>query len=206
MKYPLHKSPVEPNLSTQLTIDWSYSLALCAPDGIVVECGIAAGNQLGAMIKAGRKGIGFDSFEGIPYAGEHDSHQPGWFEPIDSDKIGVLESSGVSAYTMEDVRSNFERWGIDANDYRLIKGWFEVTVPKFKAPVKIAVLRLDGDLYESTRIPLVYLQDRVVLGGFLIIDDWILSGCRKACDEYINKDRFSLIGEVDNVAYFKRVK
>ena len=50
---------------------------------------------------------------------------------------------------------------------------------------QIAILRLDGDWYASTMICLEYLYDRVVSGGFVIIDDYgCYDGCRKAVDEF----------------------
>jgi len=52
-------------------------------------------------------------------------------------------------------------------------------------PDKIAVLRLDTDWYESTKVELENLYDRVVPGGLIIIDDYYYwAGQQKAVDEF----------------------
>jgi len=64
-----------------------------------------------------------------------------------------------------------------------LEGWFKDTLPKLGSE-RIAVMRLDGDMYESTWQALTYLYPRLSPGGFCIIDDYHLGGCRKAVDEY----------------------
>lgn len=181
---------IEPNYSTWQTIELSYQCAKWTIDngiqGDFVECGVACGNNLAAMCLAGGHGIGFDSFEGIPWAGEHDTEQPG-IGRKDVSKHGILESSGVTVHDIEDVKKNFERWGL--TNYELVKGWFQDTViHDDRRPYLISVLRLDGDLYESTKICLEYLYPRLSKGGILIIDDWQLEGCQKAFYDYFNYD------------------
>ena len=70
------------------------------------------------------------------------------------------------------------------------KGWFEDTVPAFADYCEdISILRLDGDLYNSTYVCLKYLYPKVIKGGLVIIDDWALPGCRSAVDDYfVNGD------------------
>lgn len=67
------------------------------------------------------------------------------------------------------------------------KGWFQDTIPTDAKKInKIAILRLDGDWYESTKICLENLFDKVVSGGFIIIDDYgLYSGCKKATDDFL---------------------
>ena len=67
------------------------------------------------------------------------------------------------------------------------KGWFQDIVPiSSKSIDKIAILRLDGDWYESTKICLDYLYDKVVDGGVIIIDDYgSYDGCKNAVDEFL---------------------
>lgn len=67
------------------------------------------------------------------------------------------------------------------------KGWFQETLPQHSKEIeKIAILRLDADWYASTKICLDYLFDKVVSGGFVIIDDYgTYEGCRRAVDEFL---------------------
>lgn len=178
---------IHPNLSTWQTIELSYQCAKYAVDnnieGDFVECGIAAGNNFGAMCLAGRHGWGFDSFEGIPWATKEDRYQPGIGE-VEKSKIGLLESSGISSYPIEAAQDNLKRWGIE--NYTLVKGWFQDTVKDWHGG-KIAVLRLDGDMYESTKVCLEHLYPFLSRKGILIIDDWNLKGCRTAFNEYFKK-------------------
>ena len=66
-------------------------------------------------------------------------------------------------------------------------GWFQQTIPGTLSSLdKIAVLRLDGDYYESTKVCLDGLYDHVVKDGFIIIDDYgTFQGCKKAVDEFL---------------------
>ena len=82
------------------------------------------------------------------------------------------------------VRENFRRFGLWDERVCLLEGWFADTLPA--APIdKLAILRLDGDLYESTKVALESLYDRLSPGGFVIIDDYHgWPGCRRAVDEF----------------------
>ncbi len=67
------------------------------------------------------------------------------------------------------------------------KGWFQNTVPAKAEEIKqIAILRLDGDWYASTKVCMDFLFEKVVEGGFVIIDDYgAYEGCKKAVDEFL---------------------
>jgi len=81
---------------------------------------------------------------------------------------------------------------------RFLKGWFRDTLPA--APIgKLALLRLDGDLYESTRDALHALYGKLSPGGFLLVDDYgDFPPCRKAVDEFRAEHRIDApIVEVD---------
>ena len=90
------------------------------------------------------------------------------------------------AVGLDEVRRNFEAYGMLDDQVKFLKGWFKDTLPN--APVRtISVLRLDGDYYESTRDALSNLYDKVSPGGYLIIDDYGENSwtyCRKAVDEF----------------------
>jgi hypothetical protein len=87
------------------------------------------------------------------------------------------------AVPLKEVRANFSRYGLLDDQVRFLAGWFKDTLPR--APIRrIAVLRLDGDLYESTIQALQHLYRRVSVGGFIIVDDYGIACCRRAVTDY----------------------
>jgi O-methyltransferase len=83
-----------------------------------------------------------------------------------------------------DVRENFRRYGLLDEQVRFLVGWFRDTLPT--APIeRLAVLRLDGDMYGSTTEALSALYPRLSDGGFCIVDDYgAVEGCRRAIEDY----------------------
>jgi len=173
-------------LSSKETVRASYEIARAAIaagiPGDFVECGVFAGSNAAAMARAildirrersapvdGRRVHLFDSFAGVPSGGPHDE---GWMHP-----------KGVSACSRLMVEQYMRNWNIPAELLVYHEGLFAETVASMMQ-TPIAVLRLDGDLYESTRICLEHLYPLVSVGGWIIVDDWNLPGCRKAVDEY----------------------
>jgi O-methyltransferase len=87
------------------------------------------------------------------------------------------------AVPVDEVRRNFERYGLLDDQVRFLEGWFQDTLPD--APIdQLAVIRLDGDMYESTIVALEALYPRLSVGGYLIVDDYVLPGCRRAVDDF----------------------
>lgn len=173
--------------------------------GDLIECGVAAGSQIAMMQQTlienneDRTIWGFDSFCGIPYATEHDAAQPAIGE-IDTTKLGVLESTGVSSHSKDSVLQNFKRYELPTHNVKLIEGWFEDTVhPQSKHIKSIALLRLDGDLYRSTQVCMKHLFKKLSKGGVLIIDDYQLDGCRKAIHEFIKE---SELKHIHGISYY----
>lgn len=195
-------------LSTPNTVHNSYLLAercLTVPvDGDFVECGVFDGTQIAAMALANQMHQGhrkihlFDSFMGIPQAGPNDGKdiRACIGEPKKGDE-GRLTSSGVDVTSIKVVQKHMKEWGIDKITVQLIyhEGWFQDTVPAANIK-KIALLRLDGDLYESTKVCLENLHSSVTKGGYVIIDDYNLIGCRKACEEYWQSIKFEPVIQV----------
>jgi O-methyltransferase len=101
--------------------------------------------------------------------------------PVDAkDRIGRWDRIAVG---VDEVRANFERYDLLDDQVSFLEGWFKDTLPK--APIgRLAILRLDGDLYSSTTDVLSALYDRVTLGGYVIIDDYALATCRAAVDDF----------------------
>jgi|ERR1035437_3185934 hypothetical protein len=123
-----------------------------------------------------------DSFEGLPspdpekYPIEATAHQGAVMT-----KVFKHFSAGL-----EDVKNNFRAFGLLDSQVEFLKGWFCDTLPG--APIgSLAVMRLDGDYYESTMDGLTNLYDKLSVGGYLIIDDYgedDWTYCRKAVDEF----------------------
>lgn len=87
------------------------------------------------------------------------------------------------AVPLDEVRANFAKYGLLDRRVVFVPGWFRDTL--HHAPIdQLAVLRLDGDLYESTMDALTALYDKVSAGGFVIIDDHALPGCQKAVRDF----------------------
>ena len=99
---------------------------------------------------------------------------------------GCYDLSGFKslAVPVGEVRANFARYGLLDGQVAFLEGWFRDTLPA--APIeRLAVMRLDGDYYQSTMEALTYLYPRLSPGGFVILDDYfVLSPCRKAVDEF----------------------
>lgn len=188
--------------SNEDTIQNTYDLAYRAiNDGIegdFVECGVAAGSQIGVMghvcrlLNSNKKIYAYDSYKGIPLAGPNDTDQPGVGpldpnRPMPNDLRELLVSSGVTSHGLDVVMGNIlTRWGLNIKQYEFVEGWFQDTLP-FNNIEKISLLRLDGDLYESTKVCMEYLHPKVQRGGFVIIDDYALAGAKKAVHEYWDK-------------------
>ena len=92
-----------------------------------------------------------------------------------------LDAQGVSEAK---VRDFIVATGYPPEKIHTIKGFVQDTIPEH-APEKIALLRLDTDMYESTYHELVHLYPRLVSGGILFIDDYPTErGCVKAVEQY----------------------
>jgi O-methyltransferase len=186
------------------TVQSTYDLTKQVIDnkvpGVLVECGVAAGAQIAAMEMANTENrliLAYDSFEGIPLGGVYDLEQPGIGKPKHDVTLPLSErlvSSGITKHSIDKVKRNFDQLGIPYKNVQFIKGWFQDTLPLNNIS-DIALLRLDGDLYESTMVCLEYLFPKVSKGGIVIIDDYALAGANKAFHEYMERNdiEFTLI-------------
>jgi len=116
-----------------------------------------------------------DSFEGLP---PPDSKN---FPADEGDEHHTFKDLVVS---IEEVKNNFTKYELLDNRVKFLKGWFKDTLPA--APIqKLSLIRLDGDMYESTIDALFYLYPKLTVGGFCIIDDWgAIPACKKAVEDY----------------------
>jgi len=160
--------------------------------GAIVECGVFKGGCAGIMAKVSaeagcsRKVWLFDSFEGLPEPTANDGAKA--VEYAAERAGGRLTPIGRCVGPLEDVeRLLFALLRVPRAMVVIRKGWFQDTLPVARKEIgEIALLRLDGDWYESTKECLENLYDNVVVGGFVIIDDYgYWDGCRRATDEFL---------------------
>jgi O-methyltransferase len=164
------------------------NLELCAKfgatPGCIVECGVWRGGMsagIAELLGPGRQYFLFDSFEGLPPARE--DLDGSWVVAWQRDTTSPIYYNNCAAQ-QEEAEAAMKLSG--APSVSFIKGWFDQTLPRFAPPCEIAILRLDGDLYESTRVCLENLYPHVAPGGIVIIDDYSnWNGCARAVHEYI---------------------
>jgi O-methyltransferase len=123
-----------------------------------------------------------DSFEGLPkpsHAADRKLDESGRMNVAGT--LWRYEQLGVS---LDEVKSNFARYGLLDDRVRFVKGWFGQSLPS--APIgQLSVLRLDGDLYESTWDAITNLYPKLSVGGFLVVDDYESEHqCCKAIHDY----------------------
>jgi len=148
--------------------------------GDFMECGVWRGGacifMAGFLVAHGmtdRKVFVADSFDGLPES------------RMEADLALDLRKNHYPelAVDLKTVKENFSLYGLLLPNIEFLKGWFKDTLPH--APVdRLAVLRLDGDLYESTMDALTNLYDRVSPGGIVIVDDYVLPMCRQALNDF----------------------
>lgn len=168
-----------------------YQVRACVEDtlknkipGDLMETGVWKGGMtvlMRGILKAynctNRKVWVADSFSGLPKPDPSQNLKDAIFWYL----MSPIEHLAIP---YEYVEGLFRRYDLLDDQVRFLKGWFRDTLPL--APIeKLAVLRMDGDLYESTMDALNFLYPKISDGGFLIIDDYgIPAGCRDAVDEY----------------------
>ena len=157
-------------------------------EGDLIETGVWRGGAcilMRAVLSAygieDRKVFVADSFEGLP--------KPD-VEKYPADKGDTHHINTFLAVSQTEVENNFKKYGLLNDQVIFLKGWFKDTLPG--APIsKLSILRLDGDMYGSTMDSLEYLYPKLSSGGFCIIDDYALTGCKSAVDDYRAKHGIS---------------
>jgi O-methyltransferase len=152
--------------------------------GDFIETGVWRGGAcifmrgfLAAHALGDRKVFVADSFEGLP--------RPELWG-FDEDQDDRHFTHKFLAVSQGEVERNFRRYHLLDEQVVFIKGWFHESLPQ--SPVReLSILRIDGDMYGSTLDALENLYDRLQCGGFCIVDDYALEGCRKAVDYFRSK-------------------
>jgi hypothetical protein len=163
--------------------------------GSLVECGVWKGGCVGFMAlahlhshkKPFREIHLFDSFQGLP---QPDRNVDG----CDATQLAKGTADGECvpidccvASLEENRRFLADKIGYPSELTKFNIGWFQDTLPKVSASMgPIALLRLDGDWYDSTKLCLNHLYGKVSPHGIVVTDDYgHFEGCRKAIDEFI---------------------
>jgi O-methyltransferase len=166
--------------------------------GCVVECGVWRGGMIagmGVVLGPKRDYFLFDSFEGLPPAREIDG------------KAAIEWQRNPNPPTYNDnctaspefAEQAMQRAGVSS--FHLKKGWFDQTLPEFRPPSPIAILRLDADWYDSTMICLSHMFDLVAPGGLIVLDDYYTwDGCSRALHDFLSQrqavERIRNLGEI----------
>jgi O-methyltransferase len=172
--------------------------------GDLIECGVWRGGAC-ILMRAVLAAYGdpdrcvwvADSFAGVP--------PPDTENYIADENLRLDLLADVLAVSEADVKANFKRYGLLDDRVRFLAGWFKNTLPA--APIEhISLMRLDGDLYESTIQALDSLYPRLSTGGFCIIDDYhAISACRQAVTDYRDKHGITAeTAEIDGTGIFWR--
>lgn len=123
----------------------------------------------------------------------------------------LLGANPLLAISQSTVKDNFRRFGVSLGNVNFVEGWFRDTLPKLAESLaeigrNLSLLRLDGDLYESTYVALEHLYPRVSPGGFVIVDDYDdIPACKAAIHDYRKRQGImSTICRIDHGAVYWR--
>ncbi len=152
--------------------------------GAVIEMGCYAGTT-SLFIQRMLSGLNrqfhvYDSFQGLP-------------EKIDKDYSAAGEQfrAGELLATKQQFIKNFKQAGLKLPVIH--KGWFS-DLSENDIPDKVAFAFLDGDYYESIKDSLKLIEDRLVPGAIVLVDDYAseaLPGARKATDEWLQNKNYA---------------
>lgn len=168
--------------------------------GDLVECGVWKGGAAGMMALAhlelgqARRTLHlFDSFKGLPKASSRDDEKARRWLGYQEDET-LVESHERAVGKEVSQHLLLDKIGYPQENLIFHEGWFQETVPsacRTKAISRIALLRLDGDLYGSTKVCLENFWDIVEPRGIVVIDDYnFFQGCKKAVDEFLAKQAY----------------
>ena len=198
---------------------WEYFREINHVEGDIVECGVGRGrslitlasiNKLVSTLNSSqeRKIFALDSFEGFPEPTEFD-------QSLRNPKKGEWSFSPNNEfkYSPDSLAKILEFAEVDS-DIEFVKGFFDKTTQNLSVE-NIAILHLDGDLYDSVKSPLDNLWQKVSVGGLIVIDDYLFEesdnecwpGARKAVMDFLETNfSFEYLESIRGTPYLKRVK
>jgi predicted O-methyltransferase YrrM len=169
----------------QLQAKYRDALLLLKEPGDYLEFGVYAGASMNCMYRAlttlqmnDMRLFGFDSFKGLPSAGEH------W-------SLGMYKSD------LEITKANLERNGVDLGRVTLVKGWYKetLTAPENYGIHKAGVIMIDCDLYSSAKTALDFCAPIIQDEAVVFFDDWWPAtlgaqnkGEKRAFDEFLQEN------------------
>jgi len=139
-----------------------------------------------------------DSFAGLP-PGDRSLH----IKDLNWDNTPYLEVSS------ETVASSFHKFGLLDANVVFAKGFFNESMPVLSKHIdKLSIMRLDGDMYESTVDVLYPLYEKLSIGGYVIMDDWRTFPSRTACEDFfkVHDIQPDIIAIDQNSAYWKKTE
>jgi hypothetical protein len=144
-----------------------------------------------------------DSFRYFPDATEEDGELYG----LDADLDKFYPPRGSDTCYVDEVIKTVEFFGFKEGEYVVRQGWFEDTLPGVVEELKdigISILRLDNDLYVSTKLCLDMMMPLVIDDGIVLVDDYhFYAGCALAVHEYLGENKLSYrIYNINDLAYF----
>jgi asparagine synthase (glutamine-hydrolysing) len=176
--------------------------------GLYLEAGVALGGSAIVLARLKPPGVPlllFDVFAMIPPPGEKDGEDAhARYAEINAGRSRGLGGDVYYGYVdnlLNVVKANLGRFGIDpdAQGISFFEGLFEETLHP-EGPVALA--HIDCDWYDSVRVCIDRIVPRLAPGGMLVFDDYSsYSGCRKAVDELMRRDRrFEIVASERSIA------
>ncbi|CAF2157574.1 unnamed protein product [Rotaria magnacalcarata] len=186
-----------------INIEWAIRFVIAnGVMGDFIECGVWRGGSsvfaravLKALNNSDRHVWLVDSFQGLPKARTSN----------DDDNWSTMEYLKVS---LEEVQTNFRSFHLLDDRVHFCKGYFVDSLPRCNVS-RIAVLRMDGDMYESTLDQLFNLYSKLEIGGVIIIDDYSIAECFRAIVDFrnwhnITEEILSIPGDETGRCWIKR--
>jgi hypothetical protein len=208
--------------------------------GDIVECGVGRGRSLMIILAIlmmdrlfrdsshhDRKVFALDSFEGFPeptaedlsirnpYKGEWACSPNNSFTYSENSLIKVLTLAGL--FPVDSEKVSLDNSLFDSSNLVIVRGYFDTTTTDLPVD-RIALLHLDGDLYNSLKAPLTNLWQKIEVGGIVVIDDYYLNldeypegketfpGARLAVEEFISHNKnFKLMESIRGTPYLVKI-